>query len=232
MISALLAAFALSAGAQSPMLAPAASTAAPAAVAASTAAAAEVAVSTGAAKPAHPLHAVIHPDAKDWEPLSVRAGGDPSSAATKAILRQANIDGKYRGTASKATASARLHKAGEDRWLIVCIFPQALARSRLHFEVRLKIVEGFVEDAQAAVVSVVDRRPVAGAGLDSYDLRAQGVEFEEESPASGALLLSALDPRPSKSAVNSGTLRRAAFGAAAVGLADASWSVKGLPPPK
>jgi hypothetical protein len=58
------------------------------------------------------------------------------------------------------------------------------------------------------------------------------VEFEEDSPASGAILISALDPRPSKGAVNSGSLKRGAFGDELVGLADASWSVKGLPPPK
>ncbi len=55
---------------------------------------------------------------------------------------------------------------------------------------------------KTAIVSVVDARAAAGAGLDSYDLRAQGVEFEEDSPSSGAVLISALDPRPSKSAFN------------------------------
>ena len=184
------------------------------------------------AKLERPMHAVIHPDAKDWEPLSVKAGGDPYQAETKATLRQEKVKGKYKGTPSKATAIARLHKAGQDRWLVVVIFPKGLERQRLHFEVRFRIVEGFVEDAKAAIVTVVDRRPGAGAGLDSYDLRAQGVEFEEDSPESGSLLVSALDPRPSKSAFNAGSLKRAAFGDKAVGLADASWSVKGLPPPK
>ena len=243
MISALLLTLALPSAAQSPMpfsgAAPAASTApvvSTAAVAASTSALAGVVVSTAAARiqsgpkatPARPMHAVIQPDARGWEPLSVRAGGDPLRAETKATLRQKKVKGGYKGTPSKARASARLHKAGDDRWLVVCVFPKALERGRLHIEVRLKIVEGFVEEAKAAIVTIVDRRPQAGAGLDSYDLRARGVEFEEDSPASGALLISALDPRPSKSAVNSGTLKLAAFGDAAVGLADASWSVKGI----
>jgi hypothetical protein len=236
-IPALLAAFALAAAAQSPAPysgdAPAVSTA----PAASTATVVEVATSTGGAKIAtgakpklsRPIHAVIHADAKDWEPLAVKAGGDPLQAETKAILRQEKVKGKYKGAPSKAKASARLHPAGKnDRWLVVCVFPKALERKRRHFEVRLKIVEGFVEEAKAAIVSVVDRRPGVGAGLDSFELRAQGVEFEEDSPASGTVVVSALDSRPSKSAFNAGTLKLAAFDAQDVGLADASWSVKGL----
>ena len=175
------------------------------------------------------MRAAIPPDAREWKPVSVKAGGDPSRAETSALLRQEKVRGKYQGTPSQAKASARLHKAGKDLWLVVCIVPRDLERRRLHFEVRLRIAAGFVEDAKVAAVSVVDRRPGAGAGLDSYDLHARGVDFEEDSPASGALLISALDPRPSKSAVNSGTLKRASFGGKAVGLADASWFVKGLP---
>jgi hypothetical protein len=250
-ISGLLLALALPAAAQSPMpysgeapaasTAPAVSTAAPAAVAASTDTLANVVSSTGGvkigggvkAKLSRPMHAVIHADAKDWEPLSVRAGGDPFQAETRLTLRQEKVRGKYRGSPEKATASARLYKDGRDRWLVLRVFPKSLVgRRRLHFEIRLKIIEGFVEDAKAAVVTIVDPRPRAGAGLDSYELRAEGVEFEEDSPSSGAILISALDPRPSKSAVNSGTLKLASFGGKAVGLADASWSVKGLPPPK
>ncbi len=249
MIPALLAALALSAAAQSPMPysgeAPAASTA-PAvstatAVAASTETTTAVVTSTGGfhiaggapkAKLERPLHATIHPDAKDWEPLSLKAGGDPFQAETKATLRQEKVKGKYRGTPSKASARARLHKVGDDRWLVVSIFPKGLEKPRMHFEVRLRIFEGFVEDVKGAIVTVVDRRPGAGAGLDSYDLRSEGVAFEEDSPASGSLLISALDPRPSKSAFNAGSLKRAEFGDKAVGLADVSWSVKGLPSPK
>ena len=247
--AALLAVFALSAGAQSPMpfsgeapatsTAPAVSTAT--AVSASTETTTAVETSTAGfkigggapkAKLERPMHAVIQADAKDWEPLSLKAGGDPFQAETKAILRQEKVKGKYKGTPSKAKASARLHKDGQDRWLVVSIVPKGLERQRMHFEVRLRIVEGFVEDVKGAIVTIVDRRPDAGGGLDTYDLRAQGVEFEEDSPESGALLISALDPRPSKSAFNSGTLKHAAFGNAAVGLADVSWSVMGLPPPK
>ena len=243
MISALAAAaLALTAAAQSPMptnTEPSTTPAAP--VAASTDTLSTVVASTAGvkvggrakAKLERPLHAVIHADAKDWEPVALKAGGDPFQAETKATLRQAKVNGKYKGTPSKTKASARLHKEGKnDRWLVVSLFPKELERSRSHFEVRFKIVEGFVEDAKAEVVTIVDRRPQAGAGLDSFEMRAQGVEFEEDSPASGTLLVSALDPRPSASAFNAGTLKLAAFDNAAVGLADASWSVKGLPPPR
>jgi hypothetical protein len=246
----LLLALARSAEAQSPMPfsgeAPAASTA-PAvstatAVAASTDTLANVVTSTGGvkvgggapkAKLSRPMHAVIHAEAKDWEPLAVKAGGDPFQAETRTTLRQEKVRGKYKGTPMKVAASARLYKAGQDRWLVIRVFPKGLVgKRRLHFEVRLKIFEGFVEEAKAAVVTVVDPRAEAGDGLDSYELRDRGVEFEEDSPASGTLLISALDPRPSKSAVNSGALKLAAFGNNAAGLADVSWSVKGLPPPK
>lgn len=248
MSAALLLGLALSAAAQSPMPysgeAPAASPApavSTAAVAASTETTTTVVTSTAGFKVAggapkakleRPMHAVIHPDAKDWEPVSLKAGGDPFQAETSATLRESKVRGKYKGTASKAKASARVHKAGQDRWLVVSVFPKGLERARMHFELRFRIVEGFVEDAKAAVVTIVDRRAGAGAGLDSYELRARGVEFEEDSPESGSLLVSAMDPRPSKSAFNAGTLKRASFGDKEVGLADASWAVKGLPAPK
>ena len=244
MISALLAALALGAAAQSPMPTNTEASAAPAvstdAVAASTDTLSSVVSSTGGvkiagvekAKLARPLHAVIHADAKDWEPVGLKAGGDPYQAETKAVLHEEKVKGKYKGVFSKATASARLHKEGKyDRWLVISIFPKALERRRMHIEARFRIVEGYVEEARGELVSITDRRQ-AGTGLDSFELRERGVEFGEASPASGTLLISALDPRPSASALNSGALKLADFDNSVVGLADASWSVKGLPPPK
>jgi hypothetical protein len=251
--SALLAlALSLPAWAQSPMpysgeapaapapAAPAVST--QAAVAASTDTLSNVVTSTGGvkigggapkAKLSRPMHAVIHPEAKEWEPVAVKAGGDPFQAETRLTLREEKVRGKYKGTTVKAAASARLYKTGQDRWLVVRVFPKAaIEKRRLHYEVRLKIVEGFVEEVKAAAITVVDPRPEAGAGLDANELRENGVEFEEDSPASGTLLISAIDPRPSKSAVNSGALKLAAFSTKAGGLVDLSWSVKGLPAPK
>ncbi|HXT00957.1 MAG TPA: hypothetical protein VN915_09805 [Elusimicrobiota bacterium] len=247
----LVLALAGSAAAQSPMPysgdatqaaspAPAASTAA--AVSSSTDTLSNVVTSTAGvkvgggapkAKLARPLHAIIHPDSKDWEPLAVKAGGDPFQAETRVILREEKSRGKYKGAAVKATSSARLYKAGEDRWLVVRVFPKApVEKRRVHFEVRLKIVEGYVEEVKAAAVTVVDERANVGAGLDAHELRDRGIEFEEDTPASGTLVISALDPRPSKSAVNSGALKLASFAGKALGLADVSWSAKGLPPAK
>jgi hypothetical protein len=207
----------------------AAEPAAPPAVAASTAAAA---AAPAPQKPARRLFAKISADAKGWKPLSLRAAGGAGPARTQATLRVSKVKGRDRGTPSAAKACARLHKAGDDRALVISVFPAALARRRAHVEVRFKLVEGFVEKADAALVSVTDRRRGAGAGLDSYELRARGVEFEEDSPGSGAILVSALDPRPRGGAVNAGTLKRAAFDDRDVGTADVSWSVTGFGAPR
>lgn len=234
---------ALGAAAQSPMPfntpdAPPATSTAPAVSTAAVTASTEtaVAVSTGGVKVAgetkpklaRPIRATLHAEAKDWEPLSLKAGGDPVLAKTEAVLRLEKVKGKYKGTPSKAKAFARLHRSKDAAWLVFSIFPKALEKKRAHVEVRLKLVEGFVEDARAALVSVVDRH-YTGAGMDSDELRARGVEFEEDSPASGQILISALDPRPSKTAFSAGTLKQAAFASQDVRLCDVSWSTTGLP---
>lgn len=243
--AALLSVLALGASAQSPMpysgeapaqAAPAAST--PTAVAASTETA-EVPVSTGGVHVAaevkpklqRPIHAVIHKEAKDWEPLSLQAGGDPGAAENRAVLRLVKVRGRWKGEDGPAKSRAYLVKDGEDRWLVVCVFPRALARRRAHFEVRLRLVEGFVEDVRATLVKITDPR-TGGATLSSEQLRARGVAFEEDSPASGAVRISALDPRPAKRAFNAGTLKQGAFADAGVRLADVSWSTTGLQGPQ
>jgi len=186
----------------------------------------------GADKPLaveRPIHAVIHKDSASWDPVSLRVGGNPAAAETRALLRVRGQKAKRHGTASRARATARLRKAGDDRWLVISVFPRALEKRRKHFEVRLKIVEGYVEEAKAALVTVLDRRPEAGAGLNADELTRAGVEFEEEFPSSGEILLSALDPRPSAKAFNAGLLRGASFADRDAGLADAAWSLRGLP---
>ncbi|MDE2144209.1 MAG: hypothetical protein KGJ84_17510, partial [Elusimicrobia bacterium] len=160
----LLLAAALNASAQSPMpynnppdaapppsTAPAAST--DTAVAASTQTAA-VSASTGgvhvavAEKPklVRPIRAILHATAKDWEPLSLKAGGDPVMAQTKVVLRQEKVKRRYKGRASPAKAIARLLKGKDEAWLVISVFPKALAARRAHFEVRFRIVENYVED--------------------------------------------------------------------------------------
>lgn len=178
------------------------------------------------------LHVVIHPDAKDWEPLSLRAGGDPGQAESSVVLRQVRSKGKLKGAASKAKAVARVVSSKHDRWLVVSVFPKALEKRRLHFEVRFRVVEGFVEDVKVQAVSVVDPRPGLGAGLDSHALRREGIEFQEESPGSGQITVSALDARPGKGTFNAGKLKLAEFADKELGFADVSWSVHGLSAPK
>ena len=94
------------------------------------------------------------------------------------------------------------------------------------------MVEGFVEDVKVQAVSVADPRPGVGVGLDSYALRAEGIEFQEESPGSGQITVSALDARPGKKTFNAGRLKLAEFAAKELGFADVSWSARGLSTPK
>ena len=136
--------------------------------------------------------------------------------------------GKLKGVGSKAKAAARVVVSKNDRWLVVSVFPAALEKRRLHFEVRFRVVEGFVEDVKALAVSVVDPRPSVGAGLDSYALRAEGIEFQEESPGSGRIEVSALDARPGKGTFNAGKLKLAEFADPRLGFSDVSWSVRGM----
>jgi len=234
-LAALLSAAAL-AQSPAPYMEPAASTAPPTAAppSASTETVAAVEVSSGAhvaGAPAEavlerPIRAIIHKSAREWEPVTLRAGGDPGQAATRVVL---NIRGRRkRGTPSTSKARARVYASGDARWLIVSVYPRALERRRKHFEIRLKLVEGYVEAVKAALVTVVDRRPGAGAGRDSRELSRAAVAYEEEFPSSGDVRVAALDPRASSSAFNAGTLRGASFADRDAGLADVSWSVRGL----
>ena len=53
-----------------------------------------------------PMHAVIHKDAADWEPLSLREGGVPGSADDSVSLKVMKVKGRMKGENSKARASA------------------------------------------------------------------------------------------------------------------------------
>ncbi|MDX6768039.1 MAG: hypothetical protein SF051_00790 [Elusimicrobiota bacterium] len=183
-------------------------------------------------KPAlkRPMRATILKRSKDWEPVSLAEGGDPYQAATGATVRLLKTGKGYRGVRSKAKAAARAYpgKPGE-AWLVVTVSPKELEKARKHFEVRLRVVEGFVEKVEVALVTVTDRR--AYKELDKPSLRRLGVAFEEESPGSAEVLVSALDPRPGKSSWNAGKVRLAAFADPQAGFADFSWSVKGVATP-
>lgn len=242
-----LAFLAASAAAQSPMYGaaapPAASTetvvASTAAVAASTSTAPtdEVAghgfkVGDGEpkAKLARPMHAIIHKDAADWDPIGLREGGIPGAAENTVSLKVVKIKGRMKGENGKARASARLHKGKKDStWLVICVYPKALERRRTFFELRFRVFEGYIEDVEAAAVTVTDkRRSAAGKLPDSYDLRREGIEYEENRPGSGQLVVAALDPRIRSSSVNSGRLEKAEFADKDLGFVNLSWSSVGV----
>lgn len=182
------------------------------------------------ARLARPMHAVIHKDAVDWEPLSIREGGVPGSAENAVSLKVVKVKGRMRGENSKARSAARLHKGKKDSWwLAISLYPKALEAKRTHLELRFRVVEGYVEEIEAAAVTATDRRrPPAGKLLDSYDLRDEGLEYQEERPGSGQFVVAELDPRPGSSSVNSGRLEKAEFADKDLGFVNLSWSVKGV----
>lgn len=240
---------AASAAAQNPMYGaeapPAASTSAVAASTAAVAASSSTAPSDDASgrgfkvggeepkpKLARPMHAVIHKDAADWEPVGLRAGGVPGAAENTAALKVVKIKGRMKGENSKARSAARLHKGKKDSvWLVISVYPKSLERRRTHFELRFRVFEGFVEDVEAAAVTVTDRRrQKSDRLLDSWDLRDQAIEYESERPGSGQFVVAELDPRPGASARNSGRLEKAEFAHKDLGFVNLSWSVRGLKP--
>ena len=184
------------------------------------------------AKLSRPMHAVIHKDAADWEPLSVREGGVPGAAENSVALKVVKLKGRMKGENSKAKSVARLHHGKRDsRWLAISLYPKALERKRTHLEIRLRIVEGYVEEVQAAAVKVTDERASSGKPLDSFELREQGIEYEEELPGSGQLVVAELDPRAGAGSANSGRLEKAEFADKDLGFVNLSWSVKGVRAP-
>lgn len=249
--AALASLLAVAAAAQSPMYgANAAPETSTAAVAASTAA---VSISSAPASPEddstgrgvkvggeepkpklrRPLHAVIHKRAAEWEPLSLRVRGVPGAATNSVALKVVRVKGRMRGENSAARSAARLHRGPRNStWLVISLYPKSLEARRTHFELRFRLVEGFVEEAVAVAVTVTDRRrQKSDRLLDSFDLRAQAIEHETESPGSGEISVAELDPRPGASARNSGRLEKAEFAHKDLGFVNLSWSVRGLAKP-
>lgn len=167
-------------------------------------------------KPRRVSKVKVHAAAAGWEPLSVKLGGDPEQART--FFKK-----------GPAKAAARVYPSGEDKLLIVSIYPPALRVSRTHLEVRFLIIEGFLEQAKAAAVRIVGGRYTpSDEEQDSKTLERKGVEYAEEYPGSGRILLASIDPGPGVQAVNAGTLTRASFGARDLGPVSLGWSVAGV----
>ena len=171
---------------------------------------------------------VVHKDAADWEPVSVRLR--PAAGGRTAFEYQIRkVAGRYQGRKSQARAAARVHPAGEDRWLVVRVHPVALRSLRVHLEARFLIQEGFLEKVELAKVRILGGAWSAqDEKEDSFTLRAKGVDFNEQTPAGAEVELSAIDPRPGSGSVNAGKVRHAAFGGRDLGFVDFSWSVTGV----
>ncbi|MDD5627730.1 MAG: hypothetical protein PHU21_01605 [Elusimicrobia bacterium] len=167
---------------------------------------------------------IVHKEAAGWEPFSVRlrpAAGGRSSFAGK--LRK--VGGRFEGGSSPAKAAARVYPAGEDRWLVVCVYPASLRPNRMHLEARFLVQEGYLEEVQVAAVKIVGGRWSPDDDKeDSFSLRAKGVDFNERTPGGGQVILTAIDPGPGRAA-NAGAVRHAAFGGRDLGFVDFAWSL-------
>ncbi|UPT75166.1 MAG: hypothetical protein M0D55_05500 [Elusimicrobiota bacterium] len=113
---------------------------------------------------------------------------------------------------------------------MISSYPKSLERRRTHLEIRLRIVEGFVEEAVAAAITITDRRPLPAVKRprDSFELREEGIEYQEENPGSGSLIVAELDPRTGAASANSGRLEKAEFADKDLGFVNLSWSVRGV----
>ncbi len=194
---------------------------------------AAVAVSTQTApapeKPraVHRILARLHPQAKHWRPVSLVVGGDAEAARDfwERQLTRRRIKGRlaWRGRSCPATAKARSYRlSGGDRRLIVSLFPKTSKLRGYHLEFRFLISEGYLDSMQVASVRSQD------ASLDSVELTRKGIDFREDFPGSGRLVLSALDFRPGRRALNAGALERASFADPELGLLSAGFSARGV----
>jgi len=187
---------------------------------------------------ANPIAVHVHKEARDWEPISMRVGGDPGQAGNSFTrrIKTVRVKGtkKTAGQSSKATAVARAHPLKGDTLLIISLYPASLKASGAHIEVRYLISEGWLEEAKVAAVTVRAGQPGYRHGAeDSVTLAMKGIEFREDFPSEGDLRVSALDPKVGKSARNAGRVSGADFGGAAYGEADLglvnlSYSAKGV----
>lgn len=177
-----------------------------------------------------PMHAVVHKDAADWEPVGLKVGGVPGAADNAVALKVVKIKGRMKGENSAARSAARVHKGKKDsRWLVISVYPKSLEKKRTHFEVRFRIFEGFVEEVEAAAIIVTDRRRQKSSRLlNSYDLREQAIEYQSERPGSGMLVVAELDPRSGAASRNSGRLEKAEFPGSDFQFVNLSWSTKGV----
>ena len=201
-------------------------------------------------KPVQPIQVRIHPDARDWEPVSLTAGSEPEKASThfsrrlkrhvtkKATAAAATGDSEasasveseklvvtYKGESSRAASAARVHPAGgEDKMLIVSVYPKSLAPLRKHLEARFLIQEGYLEEVKVAAVTISPGPGVKQEDEDSYTLEKKGVAFSEDFPASAKAWVAAISLKPGN--LEAGGVERADFVNDDLRLTSFGWNVK------
>ncbi len=166
------------------------------------------------------VHVRVGLDAEDWKPVSVRrvSGGAGRTGFERQIKRG-------RGQKSTARASARSYVVKGGKQVIISVYPSSLRLARTHLEARFLVDRGELESASVVAVTMVGGiASPEDEKEDSVTLRAKGVDFLEESPASGTILLSALASGPGRAA-NAGRVQDAAFGSSSLGVVDFSWTL-------
>ena len=162
----------------------------------------------------------------------MRKGGNPARIRNSATIAvpAVGLTGEIirKRIASKAAAVARLHKVKDDLMLVVSVYPESLRKGRKHFEARYWIVEGFLEEAKLASVSIAGGRASPGdLKEDSFTLRKKGIDFAEAFPSGARLRVAAMDARTRKTSRNAATIEAAEFGGK-LGAVDFSYSVQGV----
>ncbi len=189
-----------------------------------------------------------------WSPISVRKAGDPESIITQAVLRIIRTkvrapdeeapppaEGeepppppppkyifKEKGRPTVAKAVARSYKAGEDRLLVISIYPLSLKAARTHFELHAKIVEGYLDGVEFKAIrrpGKFDKKDFEG---DSFTLRKLGEEFVEEGPSGAKLVVAAMEAKPGRLSLNAGSVTGAGFGAKDLGLVNLTYQAAGV----
>lgn len=168
----------------------------------------------------------VRREAAGWEPVSVKTSSKAKPAATFFERKIRRIKGVYKGERSPARAVARLHPLKDGGWLVISVYPESLRPRRMHLEARFLIKKKMLENVKVAAVTRLGEKGVQED--DSLTWHSKGIAFEEEFPASAQVRLSFIDHRLASKAVNSGSVRLAAFGSGYLRFVSFGWSVTGL----
>ncbi len=189
-----------------------------------------------------------------WTPISVRKGGDPEAISNQAVLRIIRTkvkapaeeapppaEGeepapppppkyifKEKGRSTPAKSAARTYKAGEDRLLVISIYPLSLKESRTHFELHFKVVEGYLDGVEFKAIRRPGKFDKKDLEQDSFTLRKLGEEFLEEGPSGAKIAVAAMEAKAGRHGFNAGSLTGAAFGSKDLGLVNLTYQAAGV----